>query len=770
MSEKVKDQPAAENPEQLLDLKVTEPKKWAAGMPAVTAAMADIIQESGFVRGMDGLFHMNKKGGFDCSSCAWPDPDDDRSPIAEYCENGAKAFAEESTLKKIGAEFFAQNSVIDLAKLDDYEISKKGRIAEPVYLPKGGTHYQPISWDEAFKKIAAKLNSLKSPNEAAFYTSGRTSNEASFTYQLFVKEYGTNNMPDCSNMCHESSGSGLGETIGIGKGTVTLNDFYDTDVIIIMGQNPGTNHPRMLTALQKAKDKGSKIIAINPLHEAGLMGFKNPQNVKGLLGITTQLADIYLQVKINGDMALFKALEKLLYEAEVENPGKVFDQEFIKKNTSGYTAFLHSLENHSLDELAEKCGVPLTRIKQAAELLKHTSRIIICWAMGITQHENGVDTIKEIVNLTILKGAIGKPGAGLCPVRGHSNVQGNRTMMIFDKPTDKQLDKIKEVYGFEPPRDHGYDVVESIKAMHEGKLKVFFSMGGNFLSATPDTNYTAEGMRKMELTVNVSTKLNRSHLVHGEESIILPTLARSDKDMIHDEPQFISCENSMGVIQMSKGILNPVSKDLLSENQIVCRLAKATLGEKSVVDWDKFEKSYDAVRDDIEKVIPGCTDYNKRVREPGGFYLPNAARNGEFTAKDMGGKVPFTITELTEHKVAADEYIMMTIRSHDQFNTTIYGYEDRYRGIHNERRVIFMNEKDIKKAGFKAGDKVDLYNYHGGKERSAKLFVIVPYNIPEGNTATYYPETNVLVPIDTVAKKSNTPTSKMVIIKIKKHE
>jgi molybdopterin-dependent oxidoreductase alpha subunit len=522
--------------------------------------------------------------------------------------------------------------------------------------------------------------------------------------------------------------------------------------------------------LQKAKDKGSKIIAINPLHEAGLMGFKNPQNVKGLLGITTQLADIYLQVNINGDMALFKALEKLLYEAEVENPGKVFDQEFIKKNTSGYTAFLHSLENHSLDELAEKCGVPLTRIKQAAELLKHTSRIIICWAMGITQHENGVDTIKEIVNLTILKGAIGKPGAGLCPVRGHSNVQGNRTMMIFDKPTDKQLDKIKEVYGFEPPRDHGYDVVESIKAMHEGKLKVFFSMGGNFLSATPDTNFTAEGMRKMELTVNISTKLNRSHLVHGEESIILPTLARSDKDMIHGEPQFISCENSMGVIQMSKGILNPVSKDMLNENQIVCRLAKATLGEKSVVDWDKFEKSYDAVRDDIEKVIPGCTDYNKRVREPGGFYLPNAARNGEFTAKDMGGKVPFTITELTEHKVAADEYIMMTIRSHDQFNTTIYGYEDRYRGIHNERRVIFMNKKDIKKGGFKAGDKVDLYNYHGGKERVAKLFVIVPYNIPQGNTATYYPETNVLVPIDTVAKKSNTPTSKLVVIKIKKHE
>lgn len=766
---KTKEQPAAENPEELLDLEVTRPKKWAAGIPAVTAAMVDILKEAGPVRGMEGLFHMNKKGGFDCSSCAWPDPDDDRSPIAEYCENGAKALAEEATQKKIDGLFFAQNSVADLAKLNDYEIGKKGRIAEPVYLPKGGTHYEPISWDDAFKKIAWHLNKLKSPNEAAFYTSGRTSNEASFTYQLFVREFGTNNLPDCSNMCHESSGSALGETIGIGKGTVTLNDFYDTDVIIIMGQNPGTNHPRMLTALQKAKDKGSKIIAINPLHEAGLMGFKNPQNIKGILGITTQLADLYLQVKINGDMALFKAIEKLLYEAEVKEPGKVFDQDFIRKNTKGYTGFLHSLEKNSLEELSANSGIAIGQIQQAADMLKHTNRIIICWAMGITQHKNGVDTIKEVVNLVALKGAIGRPGAGLCPVRGHSNVQGNRTMLIFDKPTEKQLDKLKEVYGFEPPREHGFDVVETIKAMNEGKLKVFFSMGGNFLSATPDTNYTADGMRKMELTVNVSTKLNRSHLVHGGESIILPTLARSDKDMINGEAQLVSCENSMGVIQMSKGILTPVSDRLLSENQIVCKLAKATLGDKSVIDWDKYAESYDAVRDDIEKVVPGLKDYNKRVREPGGFYLPNAPREGKFTTEKMGGKIPFTITEITEHKLAEDEYIMMTIRSHDQFNTTIYGYEDRYRGIHNERRVIFMNEKDIKKGGFKAGDKVDLFNYHGGKERAARLFVIVPYSIPEGNTATYYPETNVLVPIDTVADKSNTPTSKMVIITIKKH-
>jgi len=461
MSKEIDEQPAAENPEELLDLKLDDQKKWAAGIPAVTAAMVDILHEAGFVRGMEGLFKMNKKGGFDCSGCAWPDPDDDRSPIAEYCENGAKALAEEATTKKLTAQFFAQNSVTDLAKLNDYEIGKKGRIAQPVYLPKGATHYQPISWDDAFKKIGDKLNSLASPNEAAFYTSGRTSNEASFMYQLFVREYGTNNLPDCSNMCHESTSVALADSIGIGKGTVTLNDFYDTEVIIIIGQNPGTNHPRMLTALQKAKEKGSKIIAINPLHEAGLMGFKNPQTVKGLLGITTHLADLYLQVKINGDMALLKAIEQLLYKAELENPGKVFDHEFIKNSSEGYVAFLNHLNQYDIDHLAQEAGVPLAQIEQAADMLKDKTRIIICWAMGVTQHKNGVDTVKEIVNLTILKGSIGKPGAGLCPVRGHSNVQGNRTMMIYDKPYPKQMDKLKEVFGFEPPRHHGYDVVES---------------------------------------------------------------------------------------------------------------------------------------------------------------------------------------------------------------------------------------------------------------------------------------------------------------------
>jgi molybdopterin-dependent oxidoreductase alpha subunit len=766
---KKEEQPSAENPEELLDLKVTEPKHWAAGIPAVYEAFKDVMQETGPLRGMGALLKMNQKGGFDCSSCAWPDPDDDRSPIAEYCENGAKALAEEATTKKLTAEFFAQNSVIDLAELSDYEIGKKGRIAQPMYLPKNSTHYEPISWDDAFKKMADKLNSLASPNEAAFYTSGRTSNEASFVYQLFVREFGTNNMPDCSNMCHESSGTALTEVIGIGKGTVTLNDFYDTDVIIIMGQNPGTNHPRMLSALEKAKKNGAKIIAINPLHEAGLTAFKDPQTVKGLIGIGVKLADVYLQININGDMALLKAIEKLLLDAEKADPGKVFDQEFIKESTVGYDELIKDIEKQDVAKLCETAGVPVEQVQEAVELLRYKNRIIICWAMGITQHLNGVDTIKEIANLILLKGSIGKPGAGLCPVRGHSNVQGNRTMLIWEQLKDEQAKKIKEVFGFDPPKEDGLDTVKTIKAMHEGKLKFFFAMGGNFVSATPDTNFTADGLRKMEMTVHVSTKLNRSHLVHGKEALILPCYARSDKDIINGVEQIVSCENSMGVVQESKGVLKPISDQFLSETQIVCRLAKATIGNRTKVDWDKYASNYDHIRDDVEKVIPGFDDYNKRIREPGGFYLPNTPREGKFETEKYGDKAAFSVTKLPDHKLSDDEYMMASIRSHDQFNTTIYGLEDRYRGIHDERRVIFMNQKDIEKEGFKAEDKVDLYNYGDGIERVAKLFVIVPYNIPERNTATYYPETNVLVPINSVATGSNTPVSKRVIIKIKKH-
>ena len=505
------------------------------------------------------------------------------------------------------------------------------------------------------------------------------------------------------------------------------------------------------------------------MHEAGLMGFKNPQEVGSVLGSGTKFADLFLQVKINGDMAVFKALEILLYEAELKSPGKVFDHEFIANHTVGYGNFINHLKNYRLEELADQAGVPLAQIREAAEIIGPKNKLIFCWGMGLTQQKNGVDMLKEIVNITLLKGSIGKPGAGLCPVRGHSNVQGNRTMLISEKPTQQQLDKLKEVFGFEPPRENGYDVVNAIKAMHAGKVKVFFAMGGNFLSATPDTNYTAEAMRKLRLNVQVSTKLNRGHLIHGEEALILPALSRSDKDLYNGVAQFISTENSMGVVQSSKGILDPASDQMRNETRIVCEMAKATLGSRSVVDWDKFANSYDAIRDVIEQCIPGFEDYNKRVREPGGFYLPNGPREGKFITEKFKDKAPFTLTDLPVHHLAADEYMMASIRSHDQFNTTIYGLEDRYRGIKNERRVVFMNQKDMDKAGFAEGEKVDLFNYGDGIERVARLFVVVPYSIPERNAATYYPETNVLMPISSVADQSNTPVGKLIVIKIKKH-
>lgn len=770
IEQEIKSEPSAENPFRLLDLKLTHVEKKAAGIPAVLAVFSDLFEEKTILRGGRALFKMNQMDGFDCPSCAWPDPDDERSVLGEYCENGAKALAEEATSKRVTPQFFKENSVNDLAKLDDYQIGKLGRLTDPMYLPEGATHYQPISWDDAFRKIAEHYNALSSPDEAAFYTSGRTSNEASFVYQLFAKEYGTNNMPDCSNMCHETSGSALRPTIGIGKGTVTLEDFHDTDLIIIIGQNPGTNAPRMMSALSKGKKNGAKIIAINPLPEAGLMGFVDPQSVLGVLEGGVKLADLYLPVKINGDMALLKAIELLLIDFEKKSPGSVFDQEFIDNKTVGFDEFLKQFDHYDLDHLAELSGVSKDLIYEAAAMIAFKKRIIFSWGMGLTQQPNGVDMIREILNIHLMKGSIGIPGAGVCPVRGHSNVQGNRTMMIDEKPTDEQLDRLENHYGFKVPRKHGYDVVRAIKAMHEGKIKVMFCMGGNFLSATPDTTYTANALRKLNLLVCVSTKLNRGHFVHGKEAIILPTYGRSDKDIVNGELQIISTENSMGVVQQSKGMLNAVSDNLINETQIVCRMAMATLGDRSVVNWQRFHDSYDAVRDDIEKCIPGFENYNVRVREKGGFYLPNAARDKQYFSKKLDGRAPFTLTEIPDNTLAEDEYMMATTRTHDQFNTTIYGLDDRYRGIKNERRVVFMNQKDIDKAGFKAGDKVDLYNFDDGIERIAPLFIIVSYQIPEKNTMTYFPETNVLVSVNNVVKESNMPASKYVKIKIKKHD
>jgi molybdopterin-dependent oxidoreductase alpha subunit len=759
--------PEAENPENFTGIELGTPKETAAGVTAVISSAKHVFGEMPISRGLKALANLNQKGGIDCPGCAWPDPDDERSGIAEYCENGAKAIAEEATTKKLDAAFFAKNSVYDLSALTDYEIGKKGRVAQPMYLPKGATNYQEISWTDAYEKIATHLKALSNPNEAVFYTSGRTSNEAAFLYQLFVREYGTNNLPDCSNMCHESSGVALGETVGIGKGSVKLEDFYSTEVIIILGQNPGTNHPRMLSALQKAKEKGATIISVNPIIETGLLNFANPQKVKGALGIKAKLTDIYLQVKINGDMALLQVILAKLLQAELAAPGTVFDTEFINSKCAGYDKLYQHLLQLNIAELIEASGITESQIDEVVTILKHKKKIIACWAMGLTQHKNAVATIQEVVNLLLLKGSIGKPGAGTCPVRGHSNVQGDRTMGIYEKPPQAFLDNIERVYGFTPPQKHGYDVVECIEAMHKKEAKVFIAMGGNFLSATPDTSFTAEALRKCKLTVHVSTKLNRSHLIHGEEALILPCLARTDIDAINGEAQFVTVENSMGVVHMSKGSLKPISNNLHSEPAIVCHIAKATLGKASKVPWDKHLQHYDSIREDIEKTIPGFDAFNIRVRNKEGFYLPNGSRIGEF--KTHNTKANFSVNTFQKIEIKPHELLMMTIRTHDQFNTTIYGLHDRYRGIYNERRVILMNKDDMAHHGVTQMQVVDLYNFTNGIERVAKKFLVIEYNIPRQCVATYFPETNVLVPISSTADRSNTPTSKSVLIEIKPH-
>ncbi|RMF30638.1 MAG: hypothetical protein D6765_02945, partial [Bacteroidetes bacterium] len=712
------------------------------------------------------LFRVNQVGGFDCPGCAWPDPQE-RSRLGEYCENGVKALAEEATTRRVGPAFFQRHSVAELSRWPDFRLGKSGRLTHPMILRPGATHYEPLEWEEAFRLIARELQSLGSPDEAVFYTSGRTSNEAAFLYQLFVRQFGTNNLPDCSNMCHESSGVALSETLGIGKGSVRLEDFYCTELILILGQNPGTNHPRMLSALEKAKRAGARIIAINPLKEAGLLRFRNPQEVGGWVGGGTPLADLYLQVRINGDVPLLQALQRLLLEREERSPGTVLDHDFIAQKTEGFEALREHLRTLEVDALSEACGVPRAELETAADWLAASRKIIACWAMGLTQHRNAVANIREIVNLLLMKGAIGKPGAGTCPVRGHSNVQGDRTVGIWDKPSPAFLDRLQAAGGFSPPRHPGLNTVQAIRAMLEGKVKVFFALGGNFLSATPDTERTAQALQNCRLTVQVSTKLNRSHLITGHTALILPCLGRTEKDVQAAGEQFVSVENSMGIVHASRGHLEPASPYLLSEPAIVARLAAATLPD-SPTDWLHLVEDYDRIRDLIEKVIPGFEDYNRRVRQPGGFYLPNGAREGRFDT--AVGKARFTINPLPEWRLQPGEFLLMTIRSHDQFNTTIYGLDDRYRGIRNGRRILFMHPEDIRQAGLSDGRLVNLTSHYDGLTRRAEAFRIVAYDIPRGCLATYFPEANPLVPFDRFAEKSQTPISKSVVVRIEARE
>ena len=756
----------AQSPEKLTGIQLKEIPTSAVGFKAIKSSIQVIASEVGLVKGIQLLKNINQKEGFDCPGCAWPDPDAKRAFLAEYCENGAKAVAEEATKKKVSPLFFATHSVAKLSELSDYEIGKSGRITQPMYLPEGKDNYEEISWEAAFNLIGKELNNLSSPDEAVFYTSGRTSNEAAFLYQLFVRQFGTNNLPDCSNMCHESSGAALTETLGIGKGSVTLEDFKHTDLVIVIGQNPGTNHPRMLSALGETKKNGGKIITVNPLPEVGLMNYKDPQNPLKWIGSGQELTDLFLQVKINGDVALLKIILKLMKAKELENPGSVFNHDFIDKKTAGLEEMLVDLDLYSIEELLSQTGVSLKKIEEATALIINNEKIIICWAMGLTQHKNSVDNIRELVNILLLKGSIGKKGAGTCPVRGHSNVQGDRTMGIWEKMPATFLDKLEAEFDFKSPRKHGLDVVASIEAMHQKKIKVFVGMGGNFVSATPDTEFTANAMKHCNLTVHVSTKLNRSHLIHGKKALILPCLGRSEKDIQANGAQFISVENSMGIVHQSNGHLEPHSKKLLSEPAIVAGLANATL-KASKTNWTTLVSNYDLIRAKIEKVIPGFENYNQKVRAKGGFYLPNNARENNFSPT-ASGKANFSLNIPSDLQLERNQFIMMTIRSHDQYNTTIYGLNDRYRGVLNERRVLYMNADDMKGQNLEPLDLVDIKSHFNGEERIAKDFLVVKYNIPKQCTATYFPEANVLIPLKSVAKVSNTPTSKTVIISIVK--
>jgi len=762
--------PAAQAPVETDGLRLGAASTAAAGLKAVEETMAFSVREMGLVRGIRTLLKLNQRDGFDCQSCAWPNPDGHRS-FAEFCENGAKAVADEGTTLRISAEFFRSHSVRQLSEKSDHWLGQQGRLTEPMVLRPGADRYEPVSWGDAFGLVARELNELDTPDGAAFYTSGRTSNEAAFLYQLFARAFGTNNLPDCSNMCHESSGSALGPTIGIGKGCVKLSDFDEADAIFVIGQNPGTNHPRMLTALQAAKRRGCRLVSINPMPEVGMVRFKNPQDLLNpiraagvIFGSGTEMCDLWLPVRINGDMAAMQGIMKEMIAQEDRSPGSVLDRDFIEGHTVGAPELIAHLRSASWGDITAGSGLSREQIRKAAEIAMGARSIIACWAMGLTQHRNAVATIQEVMNFLLLRGNIGRPGAGPCPVRGHSNVQGDRTMGIYEKPSREFLDALASVFGFEPPSEPGADVVDSIKAMHAGRIRVFFAMGGNFLSATPDTEFTATALRNCRLTAHVSTKLNRSHLVTGRTALILPCLGRSEVDSQRGGEQFVTVEDSMGVISSSRGRLEPASRHLLSEPAIVAGLAKAVLGPREPVDWDALAADYDLIRELIERVIPGFESFNARIRT-GPFYLPNSARDSR-TFNTASGRAVFTRHDLPREELGPGEFVMMTIRSHDQFNTTVYGLDDRYRGIYNGRRVVFMNSDDMGELNLVQGQLVDLTGRFRGETRLAPRFMVAPYELPRRCAATYFPEANVLVPVDSVAEISNTPVSKSVVITI----
>ncbi|GAA1407127.1 formate dehydrogenase subunit alpha [Glutamicibacter uratoxydans] len=761
--------PAPEQDINENDLKVSEPAHAAAGLKAVMVSMERGFVEAGPSRTLRSMLRINQHDGFDCPGCAWPESITGKRKPAEFCENGAKAIAEEASARTVTPEWFEQHPISALRDKTEYWLGKQGRITNPMIIREGETHYTPISWADAFSTIAEHVNAT-TPDRCVFYTSGRTANETAFIYQLLARSLGTNNLPDCSNMCHESSGVALGPTIGIGKGTVSLEDFDHAEAIFVVGQNPGTNHPRMLSALADARKRGAKIIAVNPLPEAGFFGLKDPQSVKGLLLAKPEpIATDFLQIKVGGDLALFQAFGHLLFEFEEQNPGSVVDREFIERATDGFEAYREARKSIDWEATETATGLTRAQITEVAKVLAKSKATIICWALGLTQQPHSVPTLKEIINLLLLQGNFGKPGAGACPVRGHSNVQGDRTMGIWEKPTEKLLQALDAEFGIESPRAHGYDSTEALHAFEKDEIDVFVSMGGNFALANSDTEALEAGMQRAKLTVHISTKPNRSHVVHGKTSLILPTLGRTDKDDKHPGgAQFLSVEDSMSVIKSTRGRLTPVSDHLLAEPVIVARMAQAIFGDDHPVDWRAMSEDYDVIRDHIERVLPGFEDFNTRVREKNGFVLPNPPRDTRSFATDIG-RGRFTVSEFEALEAPEGHLILQTMRSHDQYNTTFYGLDDRYRGIKGGRRVILINPEDLEATGFKDRDLVDVISVFQGTERRANRFRLVSYPTAKGCVAAYYPEANALVHRDLVARESNTPGFKAMMVRFVEH-
>jgi molybdopterin-dependent oxidoreductase alpha subunit len=754
----------------------TRVAKKATGISAVLNSFKFSITQANVRRGTLPLLQVNQNGGFDCPGCAWPDPDKKRSAF-EFCENGAKAIAHESDSRKADPAFFEKYSIAQLSSHSDYWLEQQGRLTHPMILDEGAKHYRPISWDDALTRIADQLRSLDWPDQAAFYTSGKATNEAAFALQVMVRNYGTNNLPDCSNMCHESSGRALTKMFGLGKGTVTLDDFEKAKLILVVGQNPGTNHPRQLTALQEAKRAGAKIISVNPLPEAGLMGFMNPQEPAGLLGVATKLTDLFLQVNVNGDIALFKGILKQLVAWDDAQTGSAIDWDFVKQYTQDIDPTLAEVRVASWEKIVHESGISRDQIELAASWIRDTDRIIICWCLGVTQHRNGTQSIQEMMNVLLMRGAIGKPGAGACPVRGHSNVQGDRTMGVWEKIKPEMAANLKAAFNFDPPLDDGYDSQQTALALHRGDIRVFLSLGGNFLMAMSDTRFIAEGIRKTDLSVRIGTKLNRADLVTGQTAILLPCLGRTEADERHVQasdnkrslarPQWTSCENSMGVVQSTRGKFAPASPHLKGEVEILCRLAAKLLHGRTQIDWAAWADDYNLIRDGIAKVIPGCEGYNERAQQDGGFYLPNGPRVRNFTTPT--GKAHFTVNEFPQMTTPPGQLSMTTVRSHDQFNTTIYGLDDRYRGILRDRRVIMMHADDMAGLGIDPHDRVHITSHAAdGSLRRLENYTAILYPVPRRCVVMYYPEANTLIPIDATDASSNCPSFKQTFISVVK--